>query len=207
MRGRPLHIDWHPEDTVEALHDAYRAATDAAVKPRLHALWLLRTGKTMAAVAPLVGFVYRTVQDWVARYRAGGRAGLATTLAPPPPPPSHLTPAQWDEVRQHLRAGTTRTVDQLRHWMARTFGVTWSYEGLRKALQRSPPWTQRGDAHRLGAGQRVATQAGQEPGAGQRRLATAGRTQHGQKPQPPWLIEKRATASPQRIALGLATKE
>lgn len=136
MRGRPLHIDWHPEDTVEALHDAYRAATDAAVKPRLHALWLLRTGKTMAAVAPLVGFVYRTVQDWVARYRAGGRAGLATTLAPPPPPPSHLTPAQWDEVRQHLRAGTTRTVDQLRHWMARTFGVTWSYEGLRKALHR-----------------------------------------------------------------------
>lgn len=136
MRGRPLHIDWHPKDTVEALHDAYRAAVDPAIKPRLHALWLLRTGMTMAAVAPLVGYVYRTVQDWVARYRADGRAGLTTTPAPPPPPPSHLTPAQWDEVRQYLRAGTTRTVDQLRQWMARTFDVTWSYEGLRKALHR-----------------------------------------------------------------------
>jgi hypothetical protein len=77
MRGRLLHIDWNPEDTPEALHEAYRTATAPLVKPRLHALWLLRTGKRMAEVAPLLGFVYRTVQRWLAHYRH--RAGLRSS--------------------------------------------------------------------------------------------------------------------------------
>jgi transposase len=136
MRGRLLHIDWNPEDTPEALHEAYRAATDPLVKPRLHALWLLRTGKRMAEVAPLLGFVYRTIQKWLAHYRQHGRAGLTCTPRRPNPPAGHLTPSQWEAVRAHLRAGTTRTIDPLRKWMQREFGVVWSYNGLRKALKR-----------------------------------------------------------------------
>jgi hypothetical protein len=52
MRGRPLQIDdWRPEDTAEALHAAYRAETNPAGKPRLQALWLMRTGLRMVEVA------------------------------------------------------------------------------------------------------------------------------------------------------------
>src|SRR5437762_4493202 len=136
MRGRPLRIDWHPEDTPVALHAAYRAATDPLIKPRLHALWLLRTGQRMSQAAPVVGFVYRTVQKWLGQYRRRGRAGVLQAVRPPPPPPERLTPAQWDAVRAQLRAGTTRTIAQLQRWMRREFAVTWSYNGLRKALRR-----------------------------------------------------------------------
>jgi hypothetical protein len=37
---------------------------------------LLRAGKRMTEVAPLVGFLDRTVQKWLAQDRARGRAGL-----------------------------------------------------------------------------------------------------------------------------------
>src|SRR5262245_29488835 len=136
MRGRPLRIDWRPEDTPDALHAAYRAATDPLVKPRLHALWLLRTGHRMSQVAPSVGFVYRTVQEWRGPYRRRGRAGVVQAVRPPPPPPERLTAAQWEAVRAQLRTGTTRSIAQLARWMRRTFEVTWSYDGLRKALRR-----------------------------------------------------------------------
>jgi hypothetical protein len=76
MRGRHLHIDWHPGDTPEALRAAYRAATGPRIKPRLHALWLRRTGKRTPEVVLLVGFVDRTVQKWLAHDRSHGRAGL-----------------------------------------------------------------------------------------------------------------------------------
>ena len=44
MIGRPFRVDWHPEDTPEALRAAYRAQQDTMLRTRLHALWLLRCG-------------------------------------------------------------------------------------------------------------------------------------------------------------------
>ena len=135
MRGRPLTIDWNPEDTLAALHGAYRAAEDPLVKPRLQALWLLRSGQSMVAVADAVGFAYRSVQRWVERYRVAGRARLEW-VPPPPTPPTNMTPAQWDAVRAHLRSGTTKTIAQIQQWIATQWGIPWSYEGLRQALDR-----------------------------------------------------------------------
>ena len=135
MRGRPLHIDWRPEDTAEALHAAYRAEHDPARKPRLQALWLMRTGHRMVEAAAAVGFTYRAVQKWLDHYRQRGRPGLAT-VARPPPPAEHLNDAQWEQVRDHLRKGTTRTLEMLRRWIRAQFHVDWSYSGLRKALHR-----------------------------------------------------------------------
>jgi transposase len=47
-----------------------------------------------------------------------------------------MTPAQWDEVRAHLRTGTTKTIAQLQQWIDAQWGIPWSYEGLRQALDR-----------------------------------------------------------------------
>ena len=38
--GRPLRIDWHAEDTPEALKVAYQAERDVGLRTRLHGLWL-----------------------------------------------------------------------------------------------------------------------------------------------------------------------
>jgi transposase len=135
MRGRPLHIEWRTEDTPETLHVAYRAERDPLIKPRLQALWMLRTGHQMVQVAEHVDFCYCAVQKWLGHYRRRGLTALFTRPVQPPPP-QHLTDAQWEVVREHLRRGTTRTLDQLRRWILRELTVDWSYSGLRKAMSR-----------------------------------------------------------------------
>jgi transposase len=135
MRGRPLRIVWQADDSVAALGAAYRLATDPWIRPRLQALWLLRQGRTIAAVAPVVGVSERSVQAWVAWYRAGGRTTLMRRRTAPAPV-ERMTAAQWEVLRTELRRGTTRTLDMLRRWLRCEHGVAWSYNGLRKALRR-----------------------------------------------------------------------
>ena len=74
MLGRPFRVDWHPQDTPEALKAAYRAERDSVLRTRLHALWLLRSKHRIPEVSRVVGVDYRTVQKWVRRYREGGLA-------------------------------------------------------------------------------------------------------------------------------------
>ncbi len=68
--GRRLEIDW--QETASELKECYRKERISKRKVRLHALWQLRLGKSLAEVAELVGMDYRTVQNWVAWYRHGG---------------------------------------------------------------------------------------------------------------------------------------
>ena len=51
MIGRPFRVDWHPEDTEEALKAAYRAEQDTMLRTRLHGLWLL--GEVVSGWGPL----------------------------------------------------------------------------------------------------------------------------------------------------------
>jgi hypothetical protein len=49
--ARKLQIEWHED--AETLNAAYRKAKDGQDRQRLHALWLLRQGKSMAETAEL----------------------------------------------------------------------------------------------------------------------------------------------------------
>jgi transposase len=82
--GRPCRIAW--QEDAATLRQLYQQERDGPVRTRLHALWLLQEGHNLAETAQLVGVEYRTVQQWVAWYRAGGVA----------------------EVRGHRRAGKGR---------------------------------------------------------------------------------------------------
>jgi transposase len=75
MAGRPFVVQW--QESADELFARYRAELDGKRKVRWHALWLLETGVTLAETARLVGVAYRTVQTWVAWYRAGGLAEVA----------------------------------------------------------------------------------------------------------------------------------
>ena len=68
--ARSISIIWH--DEADQLEVQYKAEKDPQRRVRLHALWLVRLGHSMKAVAPLVGIHYRTIQQWIAWYRAGG---------------------------------------------------------------------------------------------------------------------------------------
>ncbi len=91
MRGKTLQIDWQQDQN--ALKAAYQSEQNAAIKPRLHLLWLVRQGHTVRQAAQLIGVHYRTAQQWIAWYKQGAwtrsaRAGAAGRVGSPGSTPS-----------------------------------------------------------------------------------------------------------------------
>jgi len=135
--GRPLRITWQDGDDARTLWQRYRAAQDPTVRVRLHLLWRVRAGDTVTAAASTVGVSLRAAKQWLARYRQAGLAPLCTTgRGPGRRFPSKLTPAQWAQVRDRTRQGTSRTVRQVAAWIEATLGVKYRETGLRRALHR-----------------------------------------------------------------------
>jgi transposase len=135
MRGRPLVIAWQEE--AATLREAYRREKDAEVRPRLHALWLLRAGHSLRQTAAVVGVHYVSVQTWIAWYRQGGleevrrhRNGGRQGRAP------FLSAAQVEQFGQQARQGTFRTAQDARAWLAATYGVQYRRGGIYSLLAR-----------------------------------------------------------------------
>lgn len=135
--GRPFVVVWETADTEEALRAAYRGEREVAVRQRLHALWLLRSGeRRMAEVAGLVGTAYRTLQRWVAWYRAGGLAAVRTHRLGGYGQPARLTAAQQEQLAQEVATGRFRNAVAVRAWVTETFGVTYTEGGMDSLLER-----------------------------------------------------------------------
>src|SRR3954469_25048436 len=92
--GRPLVIAWQDGDEAGALKAAYQAEGRRDVRVRLHALWRLREGDRIREVARLVGVHERSIQQWVAWYRSGGRAAVIAPRRQGKGKAPWLTPAQ-----------------------------------------------------------------------------------------------------------------
>ena len=138
------------------LRARYRAERDPQLVRRWQAPWLLRQGRPFGEVAALVGVAYRTVQDWVGWYRAGGLDEVARhhvgrlrrQLRRP------LTPEEAALVERAATVGVaTRQVALI--WLAEQFGVRlrmWQWErviarlGLRLKVPR--PISDRADLAR-----------------------------------------------------------
>src|SRR3954449_5810275 len=116
-RGRKLTVEWAAEDDAAGLYARYRRERRADVRPRLHGLWLVRTGKTTREVAEVLGVDERTVQRWVAWYRAGRLAPLEERHAQGRGAPSFLTPEQQNEVADEVATGRFRTAAEIRRWV------------------------------------------------------------------------------------------
>ena len=135
--GRPFVVEWDAADTEEALRSAYRSERDVAVRQRLHALWLLRSGaRRMDEVAGVVGTAYRTLQRWVAWYRAGGLEAVRTHRMGGYGQPARLTAAQQEQLAQEVATGRFRNAVAIRAWVAETCGVTYSEGGMYSLLER-----------------------------------------------------------------------
>ena len=102
-------MEWNPEDTPETLREAYRAERDTMLGTRLHALWLLRTGRRMDEVASVVGIHYRTLQRWVSWYRRGGVQEVLSHRMKGLGQPRFLSPDQERELVEEVGSGRLRT--------------------------------------------------------------------------------------------------
>ena len=135
-RGRKLTIEWAAEDDAASLYGRYRRERGPDVRPRLHALWLVRLGHTTREVAEVLGVDERTVQRWLAWYRAGGLAPLEGRHAGSQGAPSFLTPEQKAELAEAVATGRFRTAAAIRQWVQERWGVSYTAGGMYALLGR-----------------------------------------------------------------------
>src|SRR4051794_34683491 len=135
-RGRKLTVEWASEDDAASLYGRYRGERRADVRPRLHGLWLVRTGKTTREVAGVLGVDERTVQRWLAWYRAGGLAPLEGRHAQGRGAPSFLRPEQRAELAEEVATGRFRTAAEIRRWVEERWGVAYTEGGMYALLHR-----------------------------------------------------------------------
>jgi transposase len=133
--GQRLQIEW--QETADQLQLFYRWERNPHRKIRLQALWHLCRGKCLQAVADLIGVSYRTLQYWVAWYRAGG---LAEVLRRIPGQgrgsTARLTPVRQRALTAKVALGMFRTVWDAVQWVADRWGIMYTYSGLHACLQR-----------------------------------------------------------------------
>jgi len=135
-RGRKLAVEWAAEDDAAGLYARYRRERRADVRPRLHGLWLVRTGKTTREVADVLGVDERTVQRWLAWYRAGGLAPLEERHAQGQGAPSFLTLEQQAMLAEEVATGRFRTAAEIRAWVQEQWGVRYTEGGMYALLKR-----------------------------------------------------------------------
>src|SRR5437667_3035796 len=102
QRGRKLVIEWAAEDDAAGLQARYRRERQADVRPRLHGLWLLRTGRSARETAGVLGVHERTVQRRSGWDRAGGVAAASGRHAGGQGAPALLTAEQRAELADEV---------------------------------------------------------------------------------------------------------
>jgi len=135
-RGRKLTVEWADGDDAASLYARYRRERRADVRPRLHALWLVRGGHTTRETAEVLGVDERTVQRWLAWYRAGGLTPLEERHAGSQGAPSYLTPEQKTELAEEIATGRFRTAAEIRRWVQECWGASYTEGGMYAMLVR-----------------------------------------------------------------------
>ena len=135
-RGRKLTVEWARAADAASLYERYRREGRPDVRPRLHGLWLVRTGKTTREAAEVLGVDDRTVQRWLAWYRAGGLAPLEGRHAGSQGAPSFLSPEQQAELAEAVATGQFRTAAEIRRWVEEQWGVSYTEGGMYALLGR-----------------------------------------------------------------------
>lgn len=133
--ARKLKIEW--QEAAEKLKKLYQKEKDHQKRTRLQALWLIRTGKPMSEVAPIVGVHYRTVQEWIAWYRKGGVAEvLKHRRGGHGGVKSRMTKEQEQELVTKSKAGEIHSIWDGVDWAAKEHQVSYTYWGMRSVFQR-----------------------------------------------------------------------
>lgn len=135
-RGRKLRVAWAAEDDAVSLRARYRRERRTDVRPRLQGLWLVRTGRTTREVAEVDGVEERTVQRWLAWYRAGGLAAVEGHHAGGRGAPSFLTVEQRAALADEVATGRFRTAVEIRQWVQERWGVSYTEGGMYALLGR-----------------------------------------------------------------------
>ena len=134
--SKPVAVAW--AETAEELERRYCGERDVERRKRLGALWRVRAGDRVGDAGRLAGVGGRTVERWLAWYRAGG---LAEVLRRTPGhgatgQPHRLTPEQRAGLLEQAGRGAFRTYEEAREWVEATYGVAYRPGGFSTRLRR-----------------------------------------------------------------------
>jgi transposase len=128
-------VEWNEEES--EFKRRYREEKDAEVRPRLQALWLLRSGRDPSAASSIVGVHERTVWTWISWYRQGGIEEVARHHnGGRQGKESYLNDDQRDRLLEEASQRGFRTIGAAVEWAGQEFGVAYTYWGMRSLFQR-----------------------------------------------------------------------
>jgi transposase len=107
---------------------------DRRVFQRLTAVLLIAEGKTRQEVAGILGIGLTQLGEWLRVYRNKGVDVLCVLHYKGDP--GKLAAHQVDQLKQKVKTGCFRNSDQIRQWLADTFGVHYTPSGVKDLLKR-----------------------------------------------------------------------
>lgn len=119
-------------ESAEDLKQRLKHETHRLKRPRLHVLYLLKSGQATQRqqVAQLVGVSRNTVGDWLDLYAAGGLTRLLAVKPLPGKRPA-LSAAQCEQLRAALaRPEGFASYGAVQTWIAEELGVTMQYHAV-----------------------------------------------------------------------------
>lgn len=121
-------------DDADTLLRAYLDETGREIKTRLHALWLIRRGASVAVASRAVGASTASVQRWLEWYRHGGlmevrRRQYRGRVA-------RLTTAQQRALLARAHAQPFLSTQDAQRWVEAHIGVRYTHSGMRWLLER-----------------------------------------------------------------------
>jgi transposase len=119
-------MTWSADDSASSLKAAYLAARGGVIRPRLQALWLLRTGRSLRETTRALGVHYRTIQRWVEWYRRGVLALVCSHRRGGVGQTPFLPREAQEQVAQEVASGRFRTAAEIREWIATTYQVDYA---------------------------------------------------------------------------------
>src|SRR6476620_3382024 len=107
---------------------------DRRIYQRLTAVLAVASGKSREEVADLLGISLSQLGEWLRVFRNEGLDALCTLLYKGDP--GNLTPHQVQPLKDEVARGCFRNSDQIRHWLQKTFAVSYSSSGVKDMLKR-----------------------------------------------------------------------
>ena len=111
-----------------------KESLDRRIYQRLTAVLAVASGRTREEVAELLGVSLSQLGEWLRVFRNEGLDALCTLLYKGDP--GKLTPDQVARLKDEVARGCFRNSDQIRHWLQKTFAVSYSSSGVKDLLRR-----------------------------------------------------------------------
>ena len=130
MGRRRTHLELSLAERREALRLAQSSA-DPRVRERVGFALLSATGEhTLEELAVEVGRQRSTLQNWLAKFQAGGLAGLLERETPPGITSPLGTPSVQRQLQAGLKAGRWSSAAQVAAWLKEAHGITRSRKSI-----------------------------------------------------------------------------